>query len=131
MPEAAPAPEESSFVERFAQRVARRDQPPPRPDYGPGQAGVEACLAAALPARFHYLHPRRARTFAQVCYALMEAPRLNLKALADATGKSRLALYKALPELEATGLVASERVGGRHDYFLTRPGEDWLLAVTS
>ena len=130
MPEVLAQPEDASFVERFAHRVATRDLPPPRPTYGPDQAGVEACLAAALPALFPSLDPRRARTFAQVFYALMAAPRLNLKDLAAATGKARLSLYKALPLLKATGLVGSERAGGQHHYFLTRPGEDWVLATT-
>ncbi|TGE22025.1 hypothetical protein E5K00_17380 [Hymenobacter aquaticus] len=129
MPENPTPGPEDAVVARFAHRVATRDQPPPRPDYGPGQAGIEACLAANLPALFPYLDPRRARTFAQVCYALMAAPRLNLQALADATGTARLTLYKALPQLEATQLVAGERSGGRHYYFLTRTGEDWVLAT--
>ncbi|SHI66504.1 hypothetical protein SAMN02745146_1328 [Hymenobacter daecheongensis DSM 21074] len=128
--EVVAAGREAAFVAQFAQRVAARDLPPSPPPHGYDQESLEACIAAALPARFRYLDPRRARTFARVCYALMAAPRLHANALSAATATARLTLYRALPELIANGLLASQRVGRRQDYFLTRDGEDWLLTVT-
>lgn len=126
----SPSPEKPAFLEKFAQRVAARDQPPPPPPHGYDQASLEALIAAALPAHFRYLDPRRARTFASVCYALMQHPRLTSKALAEVTFISRLTLYRALPELVATGLLGGQKTGGRHYHFLTPTGEDWLLHVT-
>lgn len=123
-------PEGAALLAAFAQRVATRDLPPTPAPHGYDQAALTACIAAALPTHFHYLDPRRAETFGRVCYALMQHPRLASKELAAATNVSRLTLYRALPELVATGLLASEQKGGRHYHFLTRQGEDWLLEVT-
>ncbi|TGE19801.1 hypothetical protein [Hymenobacter elongatus] len=128
--ETKPVTDGPAFLEQFAQRVATRDISPTPPPHGYDQESLEGCIAAALLSRFQYLDPRRTRTFARVCYALMGHPRLHSNVLAAAAYTTRLTLYRALPELIATGLLAGERAGGRHYYFLTRAGEDWLLEVT-
>jgi DNA-binding transcriptional ArsR family regulator len=127
MPTDSPAP--ASLVDRFTERVARRDQPP-QPDphrFEPPQ--VAARIGRHLRARLGLATDHHLPVLVAVCLALIEQPASATSALAAAAGVRRPAANRAADRLQRAGLAEDYWDGHYHYYRLTRAGEDWLLAV--
>jgi hypothetical protein len=120
----------AALLARFAHRVATRDEPPQPASHAYDQATLETLIAVALKQGQPRLRGPRALSQARLCYALMQHPRLITRDLAALSGLTRLTVYRVFPELIRRQLAAEEYAGGRRYHFLTREGEDWLLAVT-
>jgi hypothetical protein len=116
------------LLDGLADRIARRDLPPPVADpYAPTQ--VMKRLLAAL----KLLQPERNRrgrlSQARMLYQYLEHEARTAAALAQAAGIGRVAGGRAHSGLVEAGLLRWAYEGPRRVYRLTRWGEDWLLAL--
>ncbi|WP_400193591.1 hypothetical protein [Hymenobacter sp. B81] len=131
MPEPASAlsPAEQ-LLAQFAARIAQRDAPPPPPApdrFEPPQ--VRARIGRALAARLGDLDPRRLRSLAALCWGLMHGPRFTTAQLAAAAGLHVRTVLADMGWLQELGLAQMQPQSRTQAYWLTRYGEDWLLAV--
>ncbi|MBF9223826.1 hypothetical protein [Hymenobacter ruricola] len=118
-----------ALVAAFAERVARRDDPPP-PDPARFEAPqVLGRLVQALRPLTGMRTERGRATLARMCYAFVAAPEHSGPALAEAAGVGEIAACRARGHLRRVGLLENRYGGGHRRYRLTRFGEDWLLAV--
>jgi DNA-binding transcriptional ArsR family regulator len=127
-PLAAPVSADTALLAAFEQRLLTRDVPVPLLF---DAASVQERLRVALRVRLRQHDPRRLRRLALICYNFMAAPVLlsTDPALATALGLSASGLGRNWRELREAGLVEVSNAGHRRAYRLSRPGEDWLLAV--
>jgi len=117
----------AQLVEQFAERVARRDVPPP-PDPNRFEAPqVLDRLAWRLQPLSRYSRLRS--TLARICYAFVAEPERSAAALSAAAGVGREAISNAVGILQRGGLLQYQYRNRRRQYRLTRFGEDWLLAI--
>ena len=128
---AAPAAPETALVAAFEHRILTRDEPVPPVPLCFDAASVRARLSQALRTRLAQRDPRRLRALAHICHGFLAAPtQLSTDPeLADALGLSSSGITRTWQELRESGLIEQVPAGRRRCYRLSRPGEDWLLAV--
>jgi hypothetical protein len=124
---AASAP--NSLVDRFAERVAQRDQPPPPDPHRFDPPQVAARIGRHLRVHLALRTDHQLPVLVAVCMALIEHPTCSTAALARAAGVQRPAANRAAARLQRAGMTADYWDAHAHCYRLTRAGEDWLLAV--
>lgn len=118
----------ADLIERFAHRIATRDEPPP---IFFDADSVRARLRQALRQRLGQSEPRRLTVLTLLCYEFLAQPELlgTSPALQALTGRTASSLSRAWVELRDAGLVTCRRQGIGYAYRLTRAGEDWMLPV--
>ncbi|MDO7877640.1 hypothetical protein Q5H93_23070 [Hymenobacter sp. ASUV-10] len=116
------------LLDGLADRIARRDLPPPVADpYAPAQ--VMKRLSAALKVLDPVRNRRGRHSQGKMLLQYLEHEAQTAADLARAAGIGRVAGSRAHGQLVAVGLLRWAYEGPRRVYRLTRWGEDWLLAL--
>lgn len=121
-------PSTTPALEALAERIARRDLPPPVADpYAPQQ--ITKRLLEALKPLVPGRNRRGRLKQAWMLHRFFSHETQTADDLAEAAGIYRVAGSRAHTGLVQAGLLRWQRIGPRRVFRLTRWGEDWLLAV--